>query len=502
MGRLQSMSCSVTATFSHSIFRSKDESYCVSLYKNQTGFFTAVGDHLPEALYPVTLEGNWENSPSHGTQFRVASVRIELPTKRADIISMLASMKAGFGKRKAEKLLNYVGVASFWNTVISDPMSFCQVDGISEKMVKKLVAQTEILRYRNELVKLFDGLIPLPETQFRRLRAMFSNQRLSSVISTLEAQPYCLQDAGYTFQEVDEFALAKAGIAGDSPVRLAAALRQVLLDASQQAHVGLPPQDAAISMVQQLSVLTPNVGAVQCQSFVEYQASDYGYVVDSGLVYFAGGYAQERDVARKLSQMAKQQENVNRSAIRKRLRSYEKEKLIQLAPEQEDAILCCMEQHVCIITGGPGTGKSTILDALLYVWQRELDRSDWCLLAPTGRAARRMAEATGQAASTIHAALQMSVRDVPLWYTQGGTEVTLSNSLVIVDEASIVDLPMMAALCAAMPDCRRSGAATLCGAWEHPGGSHCFWKNPIGTADQGIPAGSRQPHPGQCRTDP
>lgn len=446
------MCCEITATFSQRIFRSPDETFCVSLYRNKKGTFTAVGDHLPEEAYPVTLEGGWKASPTHGDQFMVSSVRIELPTGRTDIVAMLSSMKIGIGKRKAEKILDCIGEGAFWNVVLNDPEKLRTVEGVSEKAVRKLATQTEALRYRNELSRLFSGLIPMSETQFRRIRTAFGATSLPNLVHLLSSEPYCLLDAGYSFLDVDPFALEKVKIKADDDNRLAATLRQTLMDASQQAHVGLPPSDAAFAMVRLMSQQTPDISACLCQTFVESRSQFYGFALDSGLIYFEGGLQQEICVAQKLSTMAKLHDSVDPHQVQSCLKDYEKETAITLAPEQEAAIMCCLQNRVAIITGGPGTGKSTTLAALLYCWKRMKQKDDWNLMAPTGRAARRMAEATGQNASTIHSTLQIGVRDIPLWYRQTASEVLISNSLVIVDEASIMDLPMMATLCSSLSE--------------------------------------------------
>lgn len=438
----------VTGRFYRRLYRSNDGSHCVCLYTNKKETtFTAVGCDLPEVTYPVTFAGRWTVNQKYGKQFQVDMVVNQLPDSRKDIAQYISSLKTGIGVKRAEKMIDLVGLPHFWDALNRDPLQFCSIKGIDPKTILLLKALISKSAAQENLFRLFGADLPCSSRQYKKILAFFDNNT-EEMIKQISANPFILMKCGYMFKELDRFCCRKASMPVNSYMRLLAAAQQALMDARQKSHVGLP-EGELISSIDSLLAENGRVTNSDLILFLESATQNGALVYDLSLYYLPRSYQEEEKIAEVLKQLAcKTSEKISRRKFSQLMDAYSEEKGFSLSPNQCDAVWTALTKSVCVITGGPGTGKSTILDALLFCWKHFFD-SDWILMAPTGKASVRMTETTQQPATTIHSTLGLFVGNDDL--DEMDTHVNMTTaSLVVVDESSMIDQSVMASVCMAL----------------------------------------------------
>lgn len=450
----------ITARFARRLFRSEDSSFCVGLYENaeegaqEYDYITMVGSNLPELHFPVTYSGEWKNDPKYGRQFVVEWIVSQLPSSTEDMEEFVTSMKVGIGKKRVRKMVELVGPEHFWDALNNDPKVFLKVSGITKETIEKLQYNVNALSYQRELLQFFNGDLKLSGPRYKRLTSLY-NGRLDEMLPELRNNPFLLQQIGIPFSELDFFCARNSGYAVNDNRRLTAATIQVLLDAQGQSHVGLPEA----MMATRLRALLSHFGAIslaECQMFLDELLNSRFVTKANGMYYLTRAYNEEQFVAKSILQkLTAEKRPLDREKVEKALEKYGKQRKddkgnpapITLADGQKDAVYTALTNRFCVITGGPGTGKSTILDAILFCWKKFYKEDDWQLMAPTGKAAVRMTEATGQPAGTIHSALGLGVSELPLDPdTLFMHPNAIEQGLVVVDESSMIDLSVTAAL--------------------------------------------------------
>lgn len=456
----------ITARFARRLFRSEDGSFCVGLYENaeegapEYDYITMVGSNLPELHFPVTYSGAWKNDPKYGRQFVVEWIVSQLPHSTADMEEFVTSMKVGIGRKRVRKMVELVGPEHFWDTLNNNPKVFLKISGITNETIEKLQYNVNALSYQRELLQFLDGDLKITGTRYKRLTSMYNN-RLDEMMPDLRRNPFILQQIGIPFAELDYFCARHSGFAINDNRRLTAATVQVLLDAQSQSHVGIPEN----MMATKLRALLSHYGSISladCQMFLsEFLNSEY-VVKANGMYYLARAYNEEQFVAKTiLNKLTAPKRPISREKVDAALEKYGKQRKddkgnpapITLADGQKDAVYTALTNRFCVVTGGPGTGKSTILDAILYCWRKFYKDNDWQLMAPTGKAAVRMTEATGECAATIHSSLKLGVSDFPLDPDPASLRPEkIEKGLVVVDESSMLDLSVTTALLKAVSD--------------------------------------------------
>lgn len=442
-----------TGTFVERIHRSQDESFCVCLFKNadkksKEKFVTVVGADIPEVAYPVTFRGTWRYSYRYNrNEFQVDMLLNNLPDKPGDIKKFIISLKVGIGSRRAEKMIALCGAETFWDELEKDPMQFTAVSGVTQKMIVMLQEKIGDLAALRGLVQFFGDDLVMNAKQYQKIRRYFDNDS-KEILSSVKDNPFILMNCEYTFQELDYFSSRQTTFPVNDYRRLLAAAQQVLLDAQKNSHVALPHD----LMVENMGKLVKKQGYVHpadIDGFLYSASQRKDLRFDCGLYYLPRSYEEEEMIAGVLARMAtKEPEKINRAKFDKKMAKYAATKGFSLSENQQEAVWTALTHSLCVITGGPGTGKSTILDALLYCWEQFFDK-DWMLMAPTGKASVRMTETTGEAASTIHSTLGLNVGNTgfnEMDYHTGYTD----KSLVVLDETSMLDQTVTASLCMAL----------------------------------------------------
>lgn len=434
----------LTGKFCRRIFRS-DDGYCVYLYSTDNGTVTVVGTDLPEAAYPVTFSGCWIDS-KFGRQFRADATVNDLPDTQRDITDFLCSLRIGIGRAKSKKLLKQIGPERFWETLRNNPKEFCAVPGITPVILERLKAAMVCYEIRKDLIAFFHGELTLTGAQYSKILACFPDKTI--ILSSVQENPYSLIRANYGFLELDQFCSRRHLFQPWDGRRLAAAALQALRDGQRQCHVGLP-QDVLIGQMQCLLSKHGAVSSSDCASFLEDIRTEQGVVYSNGLFYTSQSYSEETAIIQKLLELLHIPPERNKETeLKKHLERYEKKTNIILSDEQRQAVIMAVTNSVSIVTGGPGTGKSTILDAVLYCWSKlhSKNANNILLMAPTGRASCRMTETTEKPAYTVHSALQLGIArndDSQEGYTSVNSTMA---DLIVIDESSMLDQSVTAAI--------------------------------------------------------
>lgn len=440
----------ITVTFFKRLFRSDDENFCIGMYQQGKGsraeYITCKGANLPELHFPVTFSGQWVNDPKFGRQFQVEWVVSQLPNDNKDMADFITAMKIGIGPKRAQRMIDLVGADKFWDTVQNDPEVFLKVNGINECVIQKLKNKIVTLTYQKALLQYFHSDLKLDGNRYKRLCTMFQG-KLDEMLPTIQKNPFVLLQAGFHFREVDYFCSRNTHFLLTDTRRMTAATIQVLLDAQQQSHVGLPVEQMPTQLRSILS-FCGGVSLEDCTFFLNEMLDSKYVTCDNAMYYLTRTYQEERQMANSiLERLSAPKRIISKVDADAALAEYGNEKGFELSPDQKNAIYGALTDHFCIVTGGPGTGKSTILDALLVCWKKFVKADDWVLMAPTGKAAVRMTETTGETAGTIHSMLKLSVSDTPLDPEVKTLEpLPVEKGLVIIDEASMLDQPVMSAL--------------------------------------------------------
>ena len=442
--------CTVEGTVQSVVFQNEENGYTVlSLLTEQGEVVTVVGC-IPYAApgEGMTVTGVWITHPLYGPQITCEQVERRMPREEEEIVSYLASgILKGVGQATAERLVERFGTDTL-RVLEEEPERLSQIKGITAKKameLSKAFRELTGLRRTMEFMARYDLPVHLA-VQAHRVYGAQALQRLRE-------DPYLLagQSFGVDFSRADEMALSM-GIDGDSPCRTQAALLYELQHNQGNGHVFLP-REKLLWAAAQLIGLPPDRVEMCLDTMVEQGSIRQEQVAGVLGCYTPELYEAECFVANKLLSMLRFPYGKVRG-VDGVIEEMEMTQGIRYAPLQREAVTLAAQSGVLLLTGGPGTGKTTATRAIVHLFEKM--GLDILLLAPTGRAAKRMGELCEREAQTIHRCLGMSYNDLTgrVTYKKGESD-PLEAEAVLVDEMSMVDLPLMQALLSALrPGCR------------------------------------------------
>jgi exodeoxyribonuclease V alpha subunit len=426
-------------------FHNPDNGFCVLRVKarGQRDLITVVG-HAPtiSAGEFVQATGVWVNDRTQGPQFKASFLRAAPPTTVEGIEKYLGSgMIRGVGPIYAKRLVRTFGEAVF-DVIEGQPERLQQVEGIGPKRAERIAAGWADQKVIREIMIFLHSHGVSTSRSVRIFRTYGAD-----AIQVVSENPYRLaRDVrGIGFKTADTIA-ARLGIEKTAMIRARAGIGFTLTEAMDDGHCGLP-LDELVPMAEQLLEIPASI--VQEALDLELGAGDViGDEVDGRrCIFLAGLYRAERAIADRLRNLQKGMLPWPRIDPAKAIPWVEARAGITLAESQQAALRLALLSKVLVITGGPGVGKTTLINSILKVLGAK--RIEIALAAPTGRAANRLSESTGRAAKTIHRLLDVDPRHGSF---RRNEENPLNCDLLVVDETSMVDVPLMHALLRAVPE--------------------------------------------------
>ena len=433
------------------IFQNEENGYTVLLLRvdGEDEPITVVGC-IPCAAAGegMTVTGVWVNHPVHGPQLSAESVERRLPQEEEDIVSYLSSgILKGVGPATAQRLVERFG-ADTLRVLEEEPERLKTIKGITAKKAMELSEAFRALTGLRQVME-FLARYDLPVYLAMAVQRTYGDNALQM----LRDDPYILSRAqfGVDFAVADAIAISM-GFGGDDPCRLRAAIEYELAHNAGNGHVFLPREKLLAATAQLVDVDTDMVETALDKLIDSFAVVEKPIANVRGC-YLPRLYQAETFVAQRLLSMLRAPVEQLRQ-VDKTIDAIEKEQGVSYAPLQRQAVRMAAEGGVLLLTGGPGTGKTTSLRGIVALYRRM--GLDVALLAPTGRAAKRLGEVTDCDAQTIHRALGMSYNDLTgqAAFKKNGSD-PLEAHAVIVDEMSMVDLELMQALLEALrPGCR------------------------------------------------
>ncbi len=426
------------------VFHNPETGFCVLRVKlaDQREPAAVVGECPAVAAGEVVrAEGIWQTNPSFGLQFRARILSVVPPSTLEGIEAYLGSgMIKGIGRAMAAKLVRAFGAGVF-EVIEREPSRLREIPGIGRGLAERIATAWRDQRAVRDIMLFLHshGLSPL------RAARIFEayGARAIQLVST---NPYRLaQDIrGIGFASADQLA-ERLGIPKESPFRLRAGLGHVLEEALGEGQSGLPRAELTLRAARLLGV---EAGALEAVLAEEVAA---GVLVSDPVeatpcLFLPWVHQAERAIAAGLRRLAGGQPPWRIDDADARVGAVEQTLALRLADEQRTALRMALTTKLSVITGGPGTGKTTLVEAILAGLAGT--GVEVQLAAPTGRAARRLGESTGRDAKTLHRLLEAE----PGRGFRRNPERPLTCGLLVVDEMSMVDVPLMQALLAALPD--------------------------------------------------
>lgn len=390
--------------------------------------------------------GNWKNHLVHGRQFEVERFQVEAPVDIVGIQKYLGSgLIKGIGPKYSEKIVEKFGTDTL-AIIEASPEKLLEIPGLGEKRLEKIKTCWQDQRSIRDVMVFLQtyGVSPV------FAQKIFKTYRDQS-ITTVKNNPYSLaRDIfGIGFKTADTLA-QKMGIDRNSPQRLDAGIEYVLSELSGDGHVCYPVDEFLIEAEKVLEIVKDNLSE-RLSHLCSEGRIELKEIVEEGKkrnsIWLKSLYNAEMGIATQLLRLKRGQTRLRSIDIERALAWVQEQLKIQLAPNQHKAVASAISGKLHIITGGPGTGKSTITNAILTILLKLTSKI--CLAAPTGRAAKRMSEITHHEASTIHSLLQFNFKTMGFKHNR---ENPLDIDLLIVDEASMIDTFLMYSLLKAIPD--------------------------------------------------
>ena len=435
--------------FDRAIFQS-DNGYCVFSYSTQdesvpkearknTFFsddkihFTAVGYHLVSTnVVEVELDGTWEQS-KHGLQMSVTTCKQIVPTDQAGVLAYLSSgIIKGVGPEIAKAIVARFGDKTM-EVLDQNPQQLLSIRGIAKTKLKTIVASYEETKALSDLM-IYLAPFGVSMKKAAMIKEEFGDQSLQIV----KTDPFQLcRIKGFGFMTVDSIA-RKTKVSLKHPMRYAGAINYVLDEARVSGHLFLSVDETVGRCYDLLNsdCEAEVVSEGEIRQAISNEKLESRIYVEGTRVYLSYERMCEVKAAKRIVSMILQEDFGEIYDLDEKIDQAEQTLKQKLAPSQRKAVKLCLSHPISIMTGGPGSGKTTTLRFILDIYKKEYPSNEILLAAPTGRASRRMAEQTGMFASTLHSALGLITdEESPL----NDTEL-LPADLIVVDEFSMVDM--------------------------------------------------------------
>ena len=426
------------------IYYNETNSYMIAEFETEEEQTTIVG-YLPFIGKGDSLKviGNFVEHKKYGRQFKVDTFEKLMPQTVGALEKYLANGNIkGVGEALAKRIVNKFGEDTV-NIFKTEPQKLAQIRGISERKAIE-IAESFIENWEVWQIVGFLERFGIGAEFAKKVYELLG----INAIEQIEADPYILIDIarGVDFKQIDKMAL-DLGISYDNEKRIRSGIKYALIRATYNGHSCVIKENLIQFVISLLDVTTENIE----DGLIELRANDEIVIEerDDGTgtwIYLANFYYTEQEIALRIKRLQNSSNAKKINNIGTILQKIELQSKIQLSDKQKEAIELVNENNVTIITGGPGTGKTTIIKSIIDIYEQKGYKLVLC--APTGRAAKKMTETTGKEASTLHRLLEIGKIDENNFY-QTSTEyegAPIDADIIIVDELSMVDMFIMSYL--------------------------------------------------------
>lgn len=419
------------------IYKNEVNGYCIAVLETAEESTTIVG-YLPFVNKNDTLEvtGKFVEHQEYGRQFKVETFKKVMPETLDSLERYLANgLIKGIGPATAKKIVDTFGKETI-NVFKLEPERLSQIKGISEdkalEIAQEFVENWELWQLVSYLEKFGLG----PQSAQGIYKKLGEN-----AIEKIEADPYVLVELSnkVDFVQIDKMAL-KIGMEYDNEKRIRSGIKYALLRVTYNGHCAVLYENLVDFARELLGVSEDAIDS----SLINMKAKEEIYIEERGnedWIYLSTYYKAEKNIAEKLIEL-REYKNINAiENLDRKLKKIEKTQKIELSDKQKEAVKLVNDNNVCVITGGPGTGKTTIIKSIIDIYKEEELKITLC--APTGRAAKRMTEATGEEAKTLHRVLEIGKFASEDEINPDLLVTPIDANVVIIDEASMIDLFLM-----------------------------------------------------------
>ena len=426
-------------------FHSEESGFCVLRVKvrGQRDLVTVVGSAaVITAGEYVECEGLWNNDRQHGLQFKAQHLRVVPPSTLEGIEKYLGSgMVKGIGPHFARKLVRAFGENVF-DVIEQEPDKLLELEGIGPKRKERVTqawAEQKVVRE----IMVFLQSHGVGTARAVRIYKTYGERAVERV----RENPYrlALDIHGIGFKTADAIA-QRLGISSDSLIRAQAGVRHVLQEVSGQGHCASYEQKLVETTSKMLDIPEPIVGtAIETELVAENLVRET--IEGETALFLAPLYRSEKGVALHLARLQEGAPPWGEIDTRKAIPWVEEQTGLHLSPSQRQAVSSSVNGKITVITGGPGVGKTTVVNSILTIVRAKGGNVRLC--APTGRAAKRLSESTGLEAKTVHRLLEFDPKTLGFKHDQNDP---LDADMVVMDEVSMMDIVLMNQLLRAVPD--------------------------------------------------
>ncbi len=431
----------VTGTIEEIIYSNPENGYTVcGVDSSEEGLFTATG-YMPFITEgeSVALSGNWITHPDYGEQFKAEYYETVMPTDEESILKYLGSgIIPGIREATAKKLLSHFG-CDILKIMLTEPERLSEVKGISKEKAKKIGADfCELQSMQNIVMFLQQYNISA------NMAVKIHNVLGGTAVDMIKKNPYIMSDMvdGISFKTADTIAF-NMGLPKNSLVRIRAGIKHILHEAAYaNGHVYMPKDLLTEHAVYTLKVEESEVLAA-ISALIGAKEIFEDRVDDTDVYYLYEYYEAEYYIARRLIAMSQntQKFTMTEQEAERAIDALEEKTELYLASEQRNAVVTALSTGCMVLTGGPGTGKTTTINTIIKLLE-DLKLSI-ALAAPTGRAAKRMSQVTGYEAKTIHRLLCTQRDSEGHSIFTHNEENPLTADVIILDEVSMIDVSLM-----------------------------------------------------------
>ena len=421
------------------IYQNETNSYTIAIFETDKEEITIVG-YLPFVTKGDTLKvtGNYVEHKDYGTQFKVITFEKTMPEDEVSLRKYLASGKIkGVGEAIAKRIIKKFGENTI-NVIKYDPIKLAEVKGITEEKAREI---SESFIENQEMWKIVSFLerFNIGAEYAKKIYEMLGIESLRKI----EEDPYILIEIakGVDFKQIDQMAM-KIGIEPENKKRVQSGIKYGLIKATYNGHSCILQTNLIEYTRTILDVSTETIE----DNIINLKAKEEIKVIKrqgEKWVYLTSFYNIEKEISYRIKELQKSKNTKEIKNIDTELMKIQKNSQIELSEKQKEAIKEINNNNVLIITGGPGTGKTTIIKTIIDIYEKKGKKV--VLAAPTGRAAKKMTEATGKEASTLHRLLGIGKLDDEGVFNKENTYQgePIDADIIVIDELSMVDMFLM-----------------------------------------------------------